>query len=260
MSIGNTIRALLPQSAHDSLFKLSSARVDDSLRHRYASGLSMWWSLENMRRCGFNPATVIDIGAFIGDWTQRARKIWPAATFLMIEPQPNKQERLRALCNESVFLESVLLGSAPAPAVPYHMDDLGGSSVLEQFQDKCPGKATLPMTTLDALVAGRNLAGPILLKADVQGYELEVLRGATETLRSVEAILLEVALLPYNIGAPLFADVVAFMNERKFPMYDLCSFHRRQSDSAAFQADVVFVREDSALRSEKPFFCHNGNG
>jgi FkbM family methyltransferase len=254
MSLGNTLRRLIPQRVHEDLFRLSSARVQDDLKHRYASGLSMWWSLENLRRCGFSPASVIDVGAFAGDWTTRTRTIWPAAKYLMIEPQPNKQERLRGMCNESVFLEQALLGSVRSEAVPFHIDDLGGSSVLEQTMDKCPSTESLPMKTLDDVITGRKMTGPILLKADVQGYELEVLRGATETLPRVEVILLEVSTLPYNIGAPLFSEVVAFMAERRFLVYDFNHIHRRQSDDAAFQVDVLFVREDSALRSEKPFF------
>ena len=214
----------------------------------------MWWSLENLRRCGFRPKNVIDIGAFRGEWTERTRAIWPEAKYLMIEPQPNRQDRLRSMCNESVSLESVVLGSVESEAVPFHMDDLGGSSVLEQLQDKCAATESLPMKTLDKVVAERKLVGPILLKADVQGYELEVLRGANGTLRQVEIILLEVSMLPYNIGAPLFADVVHFMTERRFLVYDICDLHRRQSDEAAFQVDMLFAREDSMLRSEKPFF------
>ena len=42
---------------------------------------------------------------------------------------------------------------------------------------------------------------------------------------------------------------------RGFAVYDICDLHRRQSDDATFQMDVLFAREDSALRSEKPFFC-----
>lgn len=254
MKLGSMLRALLPQRMHDDLFRLSSARVKDDLKHRYASGLSMWWSLENLKRCGFEPASVIDAGAFVGDWTRRTRTIWPAAKYLMIEPQPNKRERLHAMCDDSVAFESVVLGSRESQAVNFHMDELGGSSVLEQFQNKCPVQRPLLMKTLDTVVAGHQMTGPILLKADVQGYELEVLRGASQTLRDVEVVLLEVSTLPYNIGAPLFAEVVAFMAERRFAVYDIGHLHRRQSDDATFQMDVLFAREDSALRSEKPFF------
>jgi len=255
MRFGNLVRAVLPQSVHNVMFRLSSACVGDHLKHRYAFGMSMWWSLENLKRCGFRPASVIDIGAFVGDWTAKTREIWPEAKYLMIEPQPNKQERLRAMCNESVVLESVLLGASEAQNVLFHMNDLGGSSVLEQIQDKCELTTTLRMTTLDNVLAGRQpLPGPILLKADVQGYELQVLRGANKTLRNLEVILLEVSLLPYNINAPLFAEVVAFMTDIGFAVYDVCWLHRRQSDEAAFQADIIFVRNDSALRSENAFF------
>ncbi len=44
------------------------------------------------------------------------------------------------------------------------------------------------------------------------------------------------------------------MDERRFLVYDFCHLFRRHSDDAAFQVDVLFAREDSALRSEKPFF------
>jgi len=256
MSLGNTLRRLIPQKLHDVLFRLSASRVNDDLKHRYAFGLSMRWSLENLKRCGFLPATVIDVGAFIGEWTELTQAIWPEAKYLMIEPQPNKQERLRRMCNERVSLEAVLLGSTQSNAVPFHMDDLGGSSVLEQLQDKCPVTEFLPMKTLDTIASDRQLAGPILVKADVQGYELEVLAGASKTLQNTEVILLEISLLPYNIGSPLFSEVVAFLDERRFLVYDFCWLHRRQSDQAAFQVDVIFAREDSPLRIEKLFFLH----
>jgi FkbM family methyltransferase len=254
MTVGNLIRSLIPQRLHDGLFRISCPRVNDDLKHSYASGISMWWSLENLKRCGFCPATVIDVGAFIGQWTQRTRAIWPDAKYLMIEPQPNKQARLRAQCNDRVSLECALLGSAPSDAVHFHMDDFGNSSVLESVQNKCLDAESLPMKTLDSVVAARNLTGPILLKEDVQGYELEVLRGADETLRNTEVVLLEASTLPYNIGAPSFSDVIAFMADRKFLLYDVCEFHRRDSDRVVFQMDVLFVREDSPLRAEKPFF------
>jgi FkbM family methyltransferase len=254
MNVGNILRSLIPQRLHESLFRLSSARVNDDLRHTYASGMSMWWSLENLRRCGFHPASVIDVGAFVGEWTRRTRAIWPEAKYLMIEPQPNKQERLRALCDDSVSLEWALLGSEPSASVRFHMDDFGNSSVLESVQNKCPIAESLPMKTLDSVVAERKMNGPILLKEDVQGFELEVLRGANETLRNTEVILLEVSTLPYNVGAPLFSDVVAFMADRRFLLYDVCHLHRRYTDQAVFQMDVLFAREDSALRAEKPFF------
>lgn len=255
MRLPNLLRAITPQAVHDYLFRFSSACVSDELKHRYAAGNSTWWSLENVKRCGFSPRTVLDVGAYIGDWTQQARKIWPEAHYLMVEPQPNKHDRLRVLCNGSVRLAPVLVGATESETVQFHMGERGGSSVFEQV-DGCKWDAVTAMRsrTLDSLIEEHKLAGPFLLKADVQGYELEVLRGANYTLEETEVILLETSLMPYNAGAPTFSEVISFMTERGFVAYDFCSFWRRQSDDAAFQVDVIFVKEDSSLRSQRPFF------
>jgi hypothetical protein len=60
--------------------------------------------LENLRRCGLRPAQVIDIGAFIGDWTQKMRTIWPEAKYLMIEHQPLNIICIVACAELSYFL------------------------------------------------------------------------------------------------------------------------------------------------------------
>ncbi len=94
----------------------------------------------------------------------------------------------------------------------------------------------------------------MLLKVDVQGYELEVLRGGTRTLALAEVVLLEVSLLEYNQGAPLMPEVVAFMASAGFVPYDVCGQFRRETDNALCQIDIMFVRRESALRAKKPFW------
>jgi hypothetical protein len=93
-----------------------------------------------------------------------------------------------------------------------------------------------------------------LLKLDVQGFELEVLRGGRRTLELSEVVIMEVSLLPYNDGAPLFADVVAFMNEEGFVLFDFCGQLRRESDRVLFQTDVPFARRGSHLRAPRKFW------
>jgi hypothetical protein len=92
------------------------------------------------------------------------------------------------------------------------------------------------------------------MKLDVQGFELEVLKGGGRALALSEVVILEVALLPYNDGGPLFADVVAFMNKEGFLVFDFCGQFRRESDFALFQTDVAFVRRESSLRAPRRFW------
>ena len=89
------------------------------------------------------------------------------------------------------------------------------------------------------------------IKIDVQGYELEVLRGGKETLTKAQAILIELSLIEINAGAPLLDEALSFMKAAGFVAYDILEIHRRPLDGAMNQIDVLFVREESLLRADK---------
>jgi len=112
---------------------------------------------------------------------------------------------------------------------------------------------TLPMRRLDD-IGVNEYQSPLMMKLDVQGFELEVLAGATETLKRTEVILSEVSLLPYNKGAPLMHEVIGYLAERDFLPYDICGGWRRESDGALAQTDIIFVRRDSDLRAHRKFW------
>ena len=218
--------------------------------------LSMWGSLQNLKSNGFSPRAVIDVGAWIGDWTEHVHAIFPDAQFLMVEANPAKKLGLEAVATRlgpSVRLRMALLGpEARSGARFYAME--AGSSVLRENTNFDRQELALEMTTLDTVSEATALQGPLLLKVDVQGYELEVLRGGVRTLARADVVLLEVSLLEYNQGAPLMPEVVAFMNSAGFVPYDVCGQFRRETDGALCQIDIMFVRRDSALRASKTFW------
>ena len=218
--------------------------------------LSMWGSLQNLKANGFSPRTVIDVGAWIGDWTEHVHPIFPDAQFLMVEANPGKRAGLEAIAarlGPSVRLKMALLGPESRSEVPFYAME-AGSSVLPEDTSFDRKQLALEMTTLDEVSGASTLEGPVLLKVDVQGYELEVLRGGAQTLARSDVVLLEVSLLEYNQGAPLMPEVVAFMNSAGFVPYDVCGQFRRETDAALCQIDIMFVRRDSALRATKTFW------
>ncbi len=80
------------------------------------------------------------------------------------------------------------------------------------------------------------------LKLNVQGGELEVLRGAERTLGSVLGVLLEVAFVESYQSRPLFHDVDRFLGEAGFTFFDLLAHHyvgRVESPIAAQHLSIV---------------------
>ncbi|MEQ1554978.1 MAG: hypothetical protein ABL929_12405, partial [Ferruginibacter sp.] len=52
---------------------------------------SLHWSLQNLKKKGFNPTQVVDIGAYEGGWTKDFLEVYPQSNILMIEAQPQKE-------------------------------------------------------------------------------------------------------------------------------------------------------------------------
>lgn len=210
-------------------------------------------ALARLRDQRFSPRLVIDVGAHRGDFSRLALDLWPDARVICAEPLPEMMPSLALLASKypgRVELVPRLLGASASEAVPFYVADTG-SSVLAEHHCVHP-VITCPMTTLDSVVEmlGRQQA-PDLIKLDVQGYELEVLKGGLQSLTKAGAVLMEVNLIDIHREVPLVSDVVAWMRERAFVAFDVCGMTRRPLDAALWQIDIIFVPEGSRLRLDR---------
>jgi hypothetical protein len=92
------------------------------------------------------------------------------------------------------------------------------------------------------------LPPPDFIKLDVQGAEIDVLRGASECLRTTKYVLTEVSLHRWNKDAPMIEDVVRYMADRDFEIVDIVDMHFL--DNYLFQIDVLFAHKTSNLRRQ----------
>ena len=103
---------------------------------------------------------------------------------------------------------------------------------------------------LDTFIKENNLPLPDFIKIDVQGAELDVLNGAQESMNNSTMILLEVSFHHYNDGAPLFAEVIAYMNEKGFVIIDIIEQHV-SFDNYLIQIDALFAKTNSSFHLKK---------
>lgn len=200
-----------------------------------------------LKRKGFEPDHIIDLGAYEGCWTREVRRVFEDVPVTMIEAQEAKKPILAAVCRElgKVSLISEVLGATSGdPVIFYEMET--GSSIRPENSNVARLEKHMTTRTLDDVLdhTGSNL----FLKIDVQGAELDVLAGGQNTLARCGVVQLETALLPYNDGAPLFKDVVVQMAEWGFSPFDFAGFIRPNGTDLV-QVDIIFVRTDSALRA-----------
>jgi len=228
-------------------------RLDFSLRNAIRSLIGRRYTPPEeaaylrLREKGFRPASIIDVGAYEGNWTRLARRVFPGVPVLMAEPQQSKRPFLEQVCRElaAVRYMPALVGSQAGQTVEFFEMETGSSMFSER--SNVPRRTVrLETTTLDELA--HDMQAPIFLKIDVQGAELEVLDGAKSTLGRCELVQLEVALVPYNEGAPTMLDVLTYMNERGFVPLDVSGFSRPNGIDLA-QMDLIFAPRASPLRT-----------
>ncbi len=204
-------------------------------------------TLEYLKNWGFNPSVAVDIGASGGEWTRAFKGIFPSAKVLMVEAQEKMALRLQEVCKDysgEVFYEVALLGATDDAQVVFAEAGFG-SSIFEENSTYARHHVQKSLTRLDSLLS-RHLDFQKIdfLKLDVQGYELEVLKGAAEVAQSAEFVLMEASLIPINKGCPLFSGVLEFMEKINFRLLDFCSQYRRK-DGALWQTDLLFIKNDS---------------
>lgn len=211
--------------------------------------------LEDVAARGFEPHFILDVGANKGDWSRMAAAVYPNTSFLLVEPQYEMRQHLEEFCREFPRARWVEAG---AGAIGGELtltiwDDLQGSSFLpEENSTVAAGKKRrkVKIVTLDSLYEGKADL-PDLVKLDIQGFELEALKGAKTLLGRTELFILEVSLYDNTPNCPLFAEVVGFMAQHGYEVYDLPGFMRRPFDAALGQSDVAFARRDGFLRASK---------
>ena len=210
-----------------------------------------YWRL---REQGFAPGGIVDVGAHEGQWTRMIREIFPSAPILMIEARQEQKPTLQRVCAElpDVELAIALLGRESLASAPFQVSGTG-SSIFPERSNAIKVPRMIPMCTLDHVLSSHErIAQPLFLKLDVQGGELECLRGGNVTLAKAEVVQLEVALLNYNEGAPPATEVISFMGAGGFTMFDIAGLVRPNGIDLV-QIDIIFVRATSGLR---PDFFH----
>lgn len=215
--------------------------------------LSLDGGLQHLSRLNLIPKTVIDVGA--ADGTLELYRTFPQAHHALLEPLVEFQPSLEKLTSTYPHLDYKIAAAGRTSGemtINVHPDLYGSSFYLEQEDSDVNGAPrTVPMVTLDEWCG--HLPGPYLVKIDVQGAELEVLAGAERVLQETQFIVMETSLFEFYKGAPLVHDVVRFMSDRNFVLYDILGLQYRLLDHALSQVDLAFVPAHSPLRRDQSY-------
>lgn len=201
--------------------------------------------LKFLKSKGFDPKFIYDIGAFRATWTSSIKTIFDQSTFILFEANGENQEFLKK--SGHIFFIALLAEEDGKEKIFYSLPNgcTGDSTFKEQTHHYKDCKQTKRYSyKLSTLINKYGLKLPNFMKIDIQGSELDVLKGISiEHLKECEFIMLEVKVLEYNKGSPDMLEVLTFMKKLNYVLYDLLELH--YVDNNLCEVDWLFCKENS---------------
>lgn len=180
------------------LIKIDRAQVNRFLRRKGLTAIADKSKAEHLQSFGLAPDVVFDIGVDLG--TPFLYQAFATTRFVLVDPRAESRAALSDL-TDATFFETAL-GAEPGTmplTIPH--SDKGIEGAMASFRTRTDRMAEkfikletrdVPVTTLDLLA--NDIPGRIGLKIDTEGFENEVLQGATQTLKRTDFVILELSL------------------------------------------------------------------
>ncbi|KIT15556.1 FkbM family methyltransferase [Jannaschia aquimarina] len=195
-------------------------------------------SARYFRKYGFQAPVIIDVGVLNG--TPFLYDAFPDSHFILVDPLEESGAAIAAKWSHLSY-EFHLTAAGASPGQLDLLVEPGRLARSSASRRAGPPSATprpIFVTPLDRITQGRP--GPFGLKIDTEGHEIEVLKGATETLKRCEFVIAEVSIKKRFAGGYRFSDMIGFMADHGFEAHSFLSGLTR----APRMSDVLFLPAD----------------
>ncbi len=212
------------------------------------------WLPANLRKPGFSPRTVVDVGA--GDGTPALYEAFPEAFHVLIEPLEENEPHLQRILQEykgEYFLTAVGAREVEL-TINVEPNMRKKSSIHSRTNLTSTGdpveKREIPATTLDVLMKKHNFEPPFGLKIDTEGFEYQVIEGASDFLRETQFVIAEVSVAKRFTESYSFSEFIEIMDRSGFSLYDILDIQRTKPPlSQLLCIDAMFRRiENNSAR------------
>lgn len=209
------------------------------------------FSLLALQKRGFVVETVIEIGAAEGAFfLERANaQLFPSASHFFIDARQENEESYRKLAAKFGASYEITALSCIDGEVVVRLDPDFYNTHVDHLQPATTYGALrrVPVCTLDGLVNRRQIRAPYIIMLDVQGGELDVLRGAVRALDQAVIVTTEIQIFTER---DTLVELLAFMQGRGWVLYDITDQGYYPSDSTLCQCYATFIPGSMDFRKD----------
>ncbi len=198
--------------------------------------------------------TIFDVGSNRGDITQKYNSLFPNSKIFAFEPFPENADifDFRFSYQKNIQLNRIALSEKQGSLSFYVNESSDTNSLLKptiigaSSDAQCKNKSIIDVevNTLDNFCQQQKIERIDILKLDVQGSELSILRGATELLTkgAIKLIYTEAYFIEQYENQPLFYKITEFLQNNGFYLEDI--YNPYYNLTRILWCDAIFVKAD----------------
>lgn len=204
----------------------------------------------------YNIKTVVDVGANEGQFALKLiNKNHYKGKVISFEPVSSAFHQLSKNSQKSSNWEVVQSAVGDSQGqVPINISQNSVSSSLRKVNPHTieaeAGTAPIstemvPINTLDNLLKAHQWQNNLWLKIDVQGFEREVLQGASEILKQAKVVQIELAAIPSYEQSPYLEEIITELRTSGFLLYSIMNGFRNYKTGQMYEMEGFFIRDNS---------------
>jgi FkbM family methyltransferase len=198
---------------------------------------------------------VFDVGANVGQYSRKMREYGYDKKIISFEPLKSAYQQLKTvagkdknwvLCNYALGDEDTkstinISGNSVSSSILNILTTHVDSAPQSHFVDTQEIEIKKLDTIFDSFCSSEDNA---MVKIDTQGYEKNVIDGATESLSKIKVIQLEMSILPLYENEMLYMDMIHYLDNKGFQLFALENGFSDPNTGQLLQVDGIFVRKN----------------
>jgi FkbM family methyltransferase len=209
---------------------------------------------DTLKKMGFKPLHIVDVGANHGTWTREALNYFPEAYYTLLEPQNWLKKSFQDILDTNSKVQFYPVGAGEKEgSFQFTIVDRDDSCTFRYSQEEAKAagfeQIEIPVVTLNGLLANSELPVPDIIKIDAEGLDIAVLKGASNYLGKTEIFMVEAGVVN-KLFDNSFLKLINFMDEKNYRLFEITDINRPFQLQVLWLVELVFVKKNGFIDSQ----------
>lgn len=209
---------------------------------------------DTLKKMGFTPCHIVDVGANHGTWTREALRYFPEAYYTLLEPQHWLKKSFQDILDTNSRVQFYPVGAGEKEgSFQFTIVDRDDSCSFRYTQEEAKAagfdQIEIPVVTLNSLLSNSDLPVPDIIKIDAEGLDIAVLKGASNFFGKTEIFMVEAGVVNKSFDNS-FLKLINFMDENNYRLFDITDINRPFRTQVLWLVELVFVKKNGFIDSQ----------